>query len=58
MGVVSEPRIDNEKFCFVIISFSLLVVIQLVISTREVSIREIVVERSTPSSQLKVVYST
>ena len=40
-----------------VFSFSLLVVIQLVISKRQLSIREIVVIRSTLSSQLKVVYS-
>ena len=40
-----------------VFSFSLLVVIQLVISTRQLSIREIVVVRSSLSSQLKVVCS-
>ena len=40
-----------------VFSFSLLVVILLVISKRELSIREIVVVRSMLSSQLKVVYS-
>ena len=40
-----------------VFSFNLLVVIQLVISTRQLSIREIVVVRSSLSSQLKVVYS-
>ena len=50
----SEPRMENNKFPFVIISFQLLAVIRLVISTRQLSIREIVVVRSTLSSQLKV----
>jgi len=40
-----------------VFSFNLLVVIQLVISTTQLSIQEIVVVRSSLSSQLKVVYS-
>ena len=40
-----------------VFSFRLLVVIQLVILTRQLSMREVVVVRSSLSSQLKVVYS-
>ena len=46
-----------RSFVLSLFSSTLLVVIRLVISTRQLSIREIVVVRSTLSSQLKVVYS-
>ena len=55
-----EPRMKDEKFRFIsiyCIQFQFVcIVIQLVISVRELLIREIAVVSSRPSLQLKVVF--